>query len=330
METKTKTILEEKEIQTIIYSVFGDTEYVVKALDGGLFNQIYLIEENDNRWILKVAPPQDLEVLQYERQIILNEIFVYKQYYGNVPNIPKLIHYDVSKTIVPYDFMVVEFLEGTSMVEYWGSNQLEEVRNVIYPQLMDLMAQMHQIETNLYGYYNQKLDVPYEDVVMKMFYDVIEDGIRKNVVFPYPSSFLIDFVTSHKQSVTLSNKASVLHFDLWDGNLLIKDGKITGVIDLERSFCGDPIADFVPLHFDIFDPKYSSYVEQYNNKAKHKLILNKDTRQTYLMYKLYLRLIMVVECSYRGVDGSFDEQYHWAYQEIIDIVKELKESSHEA
>ena len=43
----------------------------------------------------------------------------------------------------------------------------------------------------------------------------------------------------------------LVHFDLWDGNILVESGpagrRIGALIDAERAFWGDPLAEFVSL-----------------------------------------------------------------------------------
>ena len=45
--------------------------------------------------------------------------------------------------------------------------------------------------------------------------------------------------------------ARLTHFDLWDGNVLVRQGPdgwtVSGLVDWERAFFGDPLADVVCL-----------------------------------------------------------------------------------
>lgn len=156
-----------------------------------------------------------------------------------------------------------------------------------------------------------------------MFQDVLADAKKKHVVFPATYEDILWLLKKNLNYMDDVTETSVLHFDLWDGNLIVKDGMLKGIIDLERSFAGEPIADFVPLHFDIFDKDYCYLIDQYNQYAMHKIELDELTRRKYLIYKIYLRLIMVAECRFRQVEGSFDEQFKWAMGELVESLKDL-------
>jgi len=36
----------------------------------------------------------------------------------------------------------------------------------------------------------------------------------------------------------------LLHWDLWDGNVLRKEGRVSGIVDFERAIWGDPLMEF--------------------------------------------------------------------------------------
>jgi aminoglycoside phosphotransferase (APT) family kinase protein len=80
----------------------------------------------------------------------------------------------------------------------------------------------------------------------------------------------------------------LVHFDLWDGNILLDDGRLSGIIDAERAFWGDPVAEFVSLTLlhDLDAPLLEGY-----GRAR----FDAPARRRLTLYRVYLGLIMLVE-----------------------------------
>ena len=94
---------------------------------------------------------------------------------------------------------------------------------------------------------------------------------------------------------------SILHFDLWQGNIFIKDGKLFAVIDFERTILGDPLGDFIHLNylppFDV--DKNKSLIDGYNSVANNKLSFNRNELIRLYLMRIYLGLVACVEPYYR-------------------------------
>ena len=52
-------------------------------------------------------------------------------------------------------------------------------------------------------------------------------------------------VERHRACLATVTRPALLHFDLWDGNVLGPDGSLTGLVDGERYLYGDPLLDLV-------------------------------------------------------------------------------------
>ncbi|MFD0431715.1 phosphotransferase family protein [Streptomyces zhihengii] len=98
-------------------------------------------------------------------------------------------------------------------------------------------------------------------------------------------------------------RPALVHFDLWQGNLLV-DGPpgrrvLSGIVDGERMFWGDPVADFVSLALfeDIGDD--ADFLAGYA-QAGGPAVLDDPARLRLALYRAYLYLIMLVEAGPRG------------------------------
>jgi hypothetical protein len=92
-------------------------------------------------------------------------------------------------------------------------------------------------------------------------------------------------------------RPALVHFDLWDGNILTGTG-LTGLVDGERAFWGDPVAEFVSLALfgTIEDDAHflTSYGFEFTDSARVRLAA----------YQAYLYSIMLVERVPRGSEDT--------------------------
>jgi aminoglycoside phosphotransferase (APT) family kinase protein len=104
----------------------------------------------------------------------------------------------------------------------------------------------------------------------------------------------------------------LVHWDLWEGNVFVKEGKITGIIDFERAMWGDPLQEyFFRLHC-----YNKSFTDGYGRD------LRAEAPVRALLYDIYLYLIMVIETKYRNYPD--DWQYNFATENLKQAVEQLK------
>lgn len=79
-------------------------------------------------------------------------------------------------------------------------------------------------------------------------------------------------------------KPSLVNFDLWAGNVFVRkqeDGYyLTGMIDFERSFFGEPLASFSSalLLYDNVE-KETAFLEGYNKASEKPLVITDNDRE---------------------------------------------------
>ncbi|MFD0069292.1 phosphotransferase, partial [Streptomyces sp. NPDC127574] len=109
----------------------------------------------------------------------------------------------------------------------------------------------------------------------------------------------------------------LVEWDLWDSNVMVRDGKVVCVIDHERAFYGDPLieAGFTGTQLAAFgDP--SAFMRGYGQGE-----LTRPERVRRSLYGLYLMLIMVIETVYRGHADT--RQYDWARPKLDEAMASL-------
>jgi aminoglycoside phosphotransferase (APT) family kinase protein len=90
----------------------------------------------------------------------------------------------------------------------------------------------------------------------------------------------------------------LVHFDLWDGNILVESSsagrRISALIDAERAFWGDPLAEFVSLALFADIEQDTAFLRGYR-AAGGMVTFDFAARRRLSLYRAYLYLIMWVE-----------------------------------
>ena len=104
-------------------------------------------------------------------------------------------------------------------------------------------------------------------------------------------------------------------WDMWEGNIFIKDNKISGIIDWERAMWTDPMMDD---RFR-FHARNDAFLEGFGITE---LSLNEKRR--ILWYDVFLYLTMMTEPTYRQYEDN--TQYNWVKPMFMEVWKKLRES----
>jgi fructosamine-3-kinase len=101
-----------------------------------------------------------------------------------------------------------------------------------------------------------------------------------------PTTALAEVTTPH-----------LVHFDLWDGNVLASRGRLTGLVDGERYLWGDPLVDLV-------SPALRRRIEETPDHpflVGHPVEWTDAVRERVSLYRIHLYLLMITEGPSRGI-----------------------------
>ena len=314
MHSKTKKPVEKGDIDAIIESAFGSTAEAIQAQGDGMYNAAYLVDvQGRGKVFLKVAPPPDVTVMTYERDIMRTEAKVYQlvREQTTVPA-PELLCSDFSHRIVDRDWIVLSALEGTpwnKLKKRCSESQLERVRQ----ELGGYTAQMHRVVGTRFGY-PADLEHPacqrWDTAFLRMVDNVLADGEKMRVKLPAPVEAIQHVMHSNRSFLQEVTRPQLVHFDMWEGNIFLRADKagyrVEGIVDCERAFWGDPYADFVSntaLFRDI--EQESAFLEGYRQASGSPVLFTPSVRRRLDLYRAYLYLIMLVEIPYREYGKAY-------------------------
>ncbi|MEU9575242.1 aminoglycoside phosphotransferase family protein [Streptomyces massasporeus] len=302
MRSQLKRVLSAPQLEILLRDAAGISCHVQHELADGWFNTAFRVLLEDGRAaVVKVAPSSDAPVLRYERGIMATEAMFYRRVgaLGGVP-LPELLH-------AGPDFLVVAVLDG----EPWDKSidlLGPAARNVLLQQLGGIVAQFHALPNTL-GYFGcpapeaELRAGDWRTAFTMMVEAILEDAQRWASPLGITPAQVRALVAAGADALDEVRRPSLVHFDLWPANIFISNDagqpRVTGLIDHERAFWGDPAAELVSLELcGAIGPNsefLAGYRElggllEYSPSLLHRLAL----------YRLYFGLILVTECGPRG------------------------------
>lgn len=144
--------------------------------------------------------------------------------------------------------------------------------------------------------------------------DVLADGEPRHVDLGWSYDLVHTVLDEHAAGLDEVTQPRFVEWDLWDGNVMVRDSQIVGILDHERAFYGDPLIEhgFNGTQLPTFgDP--AAFLRGYGRTE-----LNADERERRRLYCLHLTLIMIIETAYREVADL--QPYEWARQQLSETM----------
>ncbi|WP_410644094.1 phosphotransferase family protein [Amycolatopsis sp. lyj-346] len=250
-----------------------DPASVVSAEDlgGGTYNRAVRLRLADGRrLVLKIAP--SAPGLSYEHDLLATEAEYYRLVPGPLPSVVG----------AGPGFLLMTEVPGVPWSGVPGTGPH------LRAELGGIVAGLHRVTGGGFGYLQDPLHPTWPSAFTAMVDAVLSDAVRYGVRLPRPAAEIAHLVRRHEPLLALVTTPVLVHFDLWDGNILLDDGRVSGIIDAERAFWGDPVAEFVSLTLfrDLDAPLLEGYgAARFDAPARRRLTL----------YRVYLGLIMLTE-----------------------------------
>ena len=172
-------------------------------------------------------------------------------------------------------------------------------------RLGELAAALHAITGPGFGYPQWGLEPDWPAAFTAMIDAVLDDAARFRVALPRPATELRALLRRSVWALAQVTEPTLVHFDLWPGNILIDAAaaEITGIVDGERAFWGDPLAETASLTlFGTLDTELD-LVAGYR-AGGGRLDTDSAAQCRIAWYRAYLYMIMTVETVPRGAAES--------------------------
>ncbi len=215
----------------------------VRPLDAGYTSKQWIADTDDGRLLVKV-PQRDRDPEHLRRLVASTRVAA--EHGIPVVRFRALVEHDPA---VGGPVLVQEFEEGDAAGDVWESLD-EERRKALVRDLGDVVGRVHAIKGSWFGdvqgggrapTLRESVDAEVEALLRDADTDALGDGVQAAVAAAV--SRLDDS----------SSTPALTHGDLWLPNVLVRDGRITCLLDFEHASYADRFRDFGKLDEHVFD-----------------------------------------------------------------------------
>lgn len=169
---------------------------------------------------------------------------------NNVPAYETYIIDDTRKGF-PFDYMVIECLKGNSLQSYWPLSVGSD-RKLMY-ETGQLLSRIHGVKTENFGFFDNKIAKTQDRLVgihqsmidhVSAAFDLNLDYLTDNKVMSVPDRRKVEGIFTRNIDLIRSDSPRLIQNDLADWNQLSDGAHISGIVDWDECFSGDPVMDF--------------------------------------------------------------------------------------
>lgn len=269
----------------------------ITELTEGLFNAAYRFDFADGTAsILKIAAASKDGLLSNEINMMQAEVAAMGLAHAHaLPYVPRVQYSDFSCTQCDGTFFFMECMPGASLnscKEQLSASTLADIHREI-GLLQRRMAGIHSDSFGLLADDN-RFGSLYE-LVVYLFRHVLGDAARRNVDLGTTGEHILSLLEMDRPCFDRVKTPCFVHWDMWEGNILVDGGQVTGVIDWERAMWADPLMD------DRFrrHTRSEAFLQGYGQQT-----FTPEEQRRLLWYDLFLFTTMYVECFYRQYEEN--------------------------
>lgn len=238
-----------RQIQAMCRRVFGAGARVVAAaeLGGGLYNTTYrvMLAGHERPVVLRVAPEPARQFCS-EWQLMRNEYASVPWLSVKAPLMPRVLAADWSHEVIGRDYMVQSFLEGVPAPDRLGAYPRSSWP-MFFRQLGVIARDVHAVRGPCFGPVAGPGYATWGEAVLGSLEAIAAD--LEGVGLGADDVRTVMGVADHQRAVLDEIvEPRMLTGDLWTVNVMLDpdagEPTITGVLDLDRTWWGDPTADW--------------------------------------------------------------------------------------
>ena len=308
----TKNLQTNETIIRMAKAAFPDREVAsIKELTEGMCNVTYCVTFCDGREsILKIAAKDTSGNTGNEINLMKAEVCAMEMVAQQTDiGIAKVEYYDTSKSICDGDYFFMEKLAGSNYI-FIKDSMTQGMIESISREIGQIEKKLTFITNSRFGFLGdeRRYDSLY-DFVKVMLMNLINDAKAMAIDIVYDGDTLLAELEENRNAFLEVTGATLVHWDLWEGNVFVRDGHVSGIIDWERAMWGESLMDDRFRHHN----RNEAFLEGFG-----KLSFTAQEKIRLRWYDIILYLTMMIEVFYRGFEDK--GQYDWAKEMLAAVI----------
>ena len=311
--------MNEKIVKSIWKDHFGVHPKSIERFHTGLAHYVYRIDDEGKKFTLRIAHPDN-------RSLLASSIYWLDKLENLDIPIPKILVQGLGEE-VPY--LILEYIEGSDLGAVYHqleSTQKQEIaRNIV--QIQKKVSQMPQHKG--YGYlasYEDSAFLPSWKAVVLQHLERSENRIKEAGIFDEAYVVEVRNLLENYEEYLSSIEPIPFLDDTTTKNVLIHEGRLNGIIDLDWVCFGDPLYTVALTKMALFSLKADT---EYIDYWTMELDISSEQEKVLDLYTLIFCLDFMSE---KGMTfnkqqplGVTEDEKNWyieLYESLINVVKE--------
>ncbi len=283
-------------LQSMCTAAFpGKAVAAVTELTEGMFNAAYRVDFTDgDASVLKIAAADAHGMMSNEIGMMPAEVAAMQLLHAKgMPYVPRVLHADFTRALCSGSFFFMECLPGRSLSSLRDSLSPAATAHVL-EQAGAFQRQLSSIRGESFGLLGDTHRFPTLHGLMRfLFENVLRDAEAVPVHLKFTADDLLRRLDADKPLFDEIKTPSLVHWDMWEGNIFVSGGELCGVIDWERAMWGEPFMD------DRFrrHSRSEAFLKGFGKPG-----FSPAEMRRIAWYDLFLYCTMATECFYRQYD----------------------------
>ncbi|MBX6752026.1 MAG: aminoglycoside phosphotransferase family protein [Micromonosporaceae bacterium] len=212
------------------------------VLGGGTFSSVFRVATRDGDVIVKVPPDPGSPLMTYEHGITATEGLYYRLAAAHgITAVPQALYHG---QVGGVEALVLSVCPGQPWPAV-ADRLTDDQRRVLRRRVGREVAALHRIVGSGFGYPARPLVPTWRAAFLDMITMMLADATRFGVPLPRDPADIVAIIERVSPVLDEVTTATLVHFDLWDGNILVgldadpARPRLGGLIDAERAFWGD-------------------------------------------------------------------------------------------
>ena len=242
----TKNHQSPESLQTLCAAAFPGREVQsVTELTEGMFNAAYRVDFADGgASVLKIATGDPSGLLSNEINLMQAEVRAMElAHQHGLPHVPQVEYADFTRTLCSGHYFFMECLPGRSL-NSCRSELSEATIEHVMAQVGGFQRQLRDIQGEQFGLLGDDKRFPtLHGLVRYMFENVLRDAANKQVDLGLSADEVLVRLDADRALFEAVKTPTLVHWDMWEGNIFVQDGSLCGIIDWERAMWGEAFMD---------------------------------------------------------------------------------------